>query len=79
MSEFNLAHYENMEKSQLIDIIKQYHEKKKKQNERCRRYLKTEKGKLAMKKANSKRVYKPTGRPRGRPKKITIHEEVKTS
>ena len=76
MSEFNLEHYENMDKEQLIEIIKEYHEKKRKQNERCKKYFKSQKGKLAMKRANSKRCYKPTGRPRGRPKKesLTIQE-----
>tara|TARA_R100000231_G_scaffold51578_5_gene43489 strand:- start:256 stop:444 length:189 start_codon:yes stop_codon:yes gene_type:complete len=33
-----------------------------------KKYQQSEKGKLAQKKANAKR-YKPTGRPRGRPKK----------
>tara|TARA_B100000212_G_scaffold334261_1_gene304714 strand:- start:612 stop:842 length:231 start_codon:yes stop_codon:yes gene_type:complete len=75
--EFQQELYENMEKSQLIEIIKQYHEKKKIQNERCKKYLKSEKGKLAMKRANSKRVYKPTGRRRGRPKKVIAPSENK--
>lgn len=73
--EFQQELYENMDKSQLIEIIRQYHEKKKKQNERCKKYLKSEKGKMAMKRANSKRVYKPTGRRRGTPKKVIVPSE----
>ena len=76
MSEFNQEHYENMEKSELILIIKEYYEKKKKQNERCKKYLRSQKGKLAMKRANAKRTYIPTGRKRGRPKKIIIQKEI---
>jgi len=51
------------------ELFEKLVERETKRKASVRKYQKSEKGKLAQKKANAKR-YTPTGRPRGRPKKV---------
>ena len=62
----------NIELNEQIELLKNILQAQKNNRKKyCSKYQKSEKGKVAQKKANAK-YRKPTGNPRGRPRKEII-------